>query len=76
VKDYATKGRRFEDLNTRIRDVFTATKGGRLPRTWEELDLRLDVPPVTQGAHIELLRDFIYPSIKITWTFLFAIYNF
>jgi hypothetical protein len=56
VKDkvYATKVTGVEDLKTQIRDVITTINRGMLACTWEELEFRLNVPCMTQGAHIEV----------------------
>jgi hypothetical protein len=56
VKDkvYATKVAGVEDLKTQIRDVVTTISRGMVAHTWEELEFRLDVLRVTQGAQIEV----------------------
>jgi hypothetical protein len=43
-----------QDLKTRIRDVIMTINRGKLARTWEELEFRLDFLHATQGAHTEV----------------------
>ncbi|KAJ4435043.1 hypothetical protein ANN_23616 [Periplaneta americana] len=43
----------IEDLRVRITDAIALVDGPMLQRVWQEIDYRLDVCRVTQGAHIE-----------------------
>ncbi|KAJ4438148.1 hypothetical protein ANN_14087 [Periplaneta americana] len=43
----------IEDLRVRITEAIALVDGPMLQRIWQEIDYRLDVCRVTQGAHIE-----------------------
>ncbi|KAJ4437005.1 hypothetical protein ANN_17137 [Periplaneta americana] len=45
----------IEDLGVRITKAFALVDGPMLQRVWQEIYYRLNVCPVTQGAHIEYM---------------------
>jgi hypothetical protein len=56
VKDriYATKVRDLGDLRARIVEAVGTITPDMLQRTWTELDCRLDILPVANGARVEV----------------------
>ena len=56
VKDivYRTKVRDITDLKQRISDAIATIDEDMLQRTWQEIEYRLDVLCLTNGAHIEM----------------------
>jgi hypothetical protein len=56
VKDriYATKVRELRDLRARIVEAVGTITPDMLQQTWAELEYRLDILRVTNGAHVEV----------------------
>ena len=56
VKDkvFSTPVPDITDWKARITDAFATITEDILENTWREIDYRLDVPRVTQGAHVEV----------------------
>ena len=55
----------LNELNTQITEAVATIDNAMLGRVWQELDYRLDVCCVTNGAHIEHLSTF-YVKIEVT----------
>ena len=56
VKDivYRTKVRDITDSKQRISNAIDTINEAMLQRTWQEIEYRLDVLRVTNGAHVEM----------------------
>ena len=51
---YRTKVRDITALNQRISDAIATIDEDMLQRTWQEIEYRLNVLRLTNGAHIEM----------------------
>ena len=51
---YRTKVRDITDLKQRISNAIATIDENMLQRTWQEIEYRLDVHRLTNGAHIEM----------------------
>ena len=58
VKRLVSIPRKVDEPNTQITEAVATTDNAMLGRVWQELDYRLDVCRVTNGAHIEHLSTF------------------
>ena len=51
---YAEKIRNIQHLQERFTSAIETVTRGKIQKTWQEIEFRLDVSTATDGAHIEM----------------------